>query len=82
MPHADGCCKEPRDCYNIDIPDTEPFGGYTMKIGKEELCPACGKRVEDCVCCPECGHLCALDEGGLYCPVCGPVKSKEEGEVT
>jgi rubrerythrin len=60
---------------------TEPFGGYAMKIGKEEFCPVCGKRVDDCVCCPECGHVCALDEGGLHCPVCGPVKSKEEGEV-
>lgn len=40
---------------------------------KEELCPVCNNRVEDCVCCPECGHVCAHDEDELVCPVCGPV---------
>lgn len=44
-----------------------------LKAEKEELCPVCGNRIEDCVCCPECGHVCAIDEGELVCPVCGPV---------
>jgi hypothetical protein len=52
-----------------------------MITAREELCPSCGKRVEDCVCCPECGHVCALNAEGLYCPVCGPVKPKNEGEI-
>lgn len=46
----------------------------------EEFCQACNKRVEDCICCPECGRLCALDEGGLRCAVCGPVAQKAEAE--
>lgn len=49
-------------------------------IGKEEFCPVCGNRAEDCVCCPECGHECVLDQGELYCPVCGPVKPKVEAQ--
>jgi hypothetical protein len=44
----------------------------------EELCPVCGNRQEDCVCCPECGHECLLNQGEMYCPVCGPVKPKTE----
>ncbi len=52
-----------------------------MITAREELCPSCGKRVEDCVCCPECGHACALNAEGLYCPVCGPVKPRDEGEI-
>ncbi|HLE08136.1 MAG TPA: hypothetical protein VI914_00725 [Thermodesulfobacteriota bacterium] len=51
-----------------------------MKKPKEDICPNCGNRVDECVCCPECGHVCALKDGELYCPVCGPVKPKEEGE--
>ena len=43
---------------------------------KEEFCPVCGNRTEECVCCPECGHECVLDQGGLYCPVCGPAEAK------
>ncbi|HXI10421.1 MAG TPA: hypothetical protein VNK06_06400 [Thermodesulfobacteriota bacterium] len=45
---------------------------------KEEFCPVCGNRVEDCVCCPECGHECTLNQGEMYCPVCGPVQPKTE----
>ncbi len=41
---------------------------------KEEICPVCKNRITDCVCCPECGHVCARDQGELYCPVCGPAK--------
>lgn len=48
----------------------------------EEFCQACDKRVEDCICCPECGRLCALEEGGLRCPVCGPMVPKSEAEET
>ncbi|MDP2689521.1 MAG: hypothetical protein Q8P48_05355 [Deltaproteobacteria bacterium] len=50
----------------------------TAQTPKEEFCPVCGNRTEDCVCCPECGHECVLNEEGLYCPVCGPVKPKVE----
>ena len=48
---------------------------------KEEVCPECGNRLDDCVCCPECGHVCALDSGELNCPVCGPVGGKAEPEM-
>lgn len=46
--------------------------------GTEEVCKQCGMRVEDCLCCPECGHICAIDQGEPYCPVCGPVGGKAE----
>jgi len=37
-----------------------------------ELCPVCKEQTDKCVCCPECGHVCLLDMGELYCPVCKP----------
>lgn len=40
----------------------------------EAVCPVCGNIKSECVCCPECGHVCALDSGGVYCPVCGPAE--------
>lgn len=49
---------------------------------KEEVCPTCGMRVDDCICCPECGRVCALNNGELFCPVCGPVEPKGETEET
>jgi len=52
------------------------------RAAQEEFCPVCDKRVEDCICCPECGHVCTLDQGGLLCPVCGPVVPKVETEET
>lgn len=45
---------------------------------KEETCPVCKNRMDDCVCCPECGHVCVHNEDGLYCPVCGPVEPRAE----
>ncbi len=45
---------------------------------KYEKCPVCGNRIDECICCPECGHICVMDEGELYCPVCGPVPPKGE----
>jgi len=45
---------------------------------KEEICPECKMRADECMCCPECGHVCVLSEDELYCPVCGPVKPKTE----
>jgi len=45
---------------------------------KAEVCPVCGNTIGDCVCCPECGHVCSLNAGELYCPVCGPVKPPEK----
>ncbi|MBI5345435.1 MAG: hypothetical protein HZB83_08920 [Deltaproteobacteria bacterium] len=51
------------------------------KVSKiEEVCPVCENRIEDCVCCPECGHVCDLNAGGLLCPVCGPVEPKVEAK--
>jgi hypothetical protein len=47
---------------------------------KEEICQICGNRTEECICCPECGHVCALDAGELYCPVCGPVGERPAGD--
>lgn len=52
------------------------------RTAQEEFCQACDKRVEDCICCPECGRLCALDEGGLRCPECGQVVQKSEAVET
>lgn len=37
-----------------------------------ELCPVCGQPSRDCSCCPECGHICSLDYGEPFCPVCLP----------
>ena len=42
---------------------------------KNEFCSLCGKSPAECICCPECGHLCALDSGGDYCEVCGSASS-------
>ncbi len=39
-----------------------------------EICDVCKKPIEECICCPECGHICSLDRGELYCPVCFPEK--------
>ena len=39
---------------------------------QEEVCPVCGNSKAECICCPECGHVCAQDNDGMYCPVCGP----------
>ena len=50
------------------------------KKTEEELCPVCENPVSECVCCPECGHVCALDEGELYCPVCSPRRPGGEPE--
>lgn len=44
----------------------------------KELCPACGYPVDECVCCPECGHVCPIDEGETYCPVCGPPEPEKK----
>ncbi len=48
----------------------------TTKMQKDEVCPVCSNRTEDCVCCPECGHECVHDQEELYCPVCGPARPK------
>lgn len=45
---------------------------------KEEKCPVCKNRLDDCICCPECGHVCVVNEEELYCPVCGPTRPKAE----
>ncbi|MGD2080751.1 MAG: hypothetical protein PVJ36_06450 [Nitrospirota bacterium] len=38
----------------------------------DETCPVCKKPKDQCVCCPECGHVCPLELGEPYCPVCKP----------
>jgi hypothetical protein len=43
---------------------------------KTETCPVCQKPEDQCVCCPECGHVCPLDLGEPYCPVCKPEPKK------
>ena len=37
-----------------------------------KTCFVCEKPVYECECCAECGHICSLDYGELYCPVCFP----------
>ncbi len=37
-----------------------------------EICKVCEKPIKECICCPECGHICSLDNGENYCPVCLP----------
>jgi|GEM_PF-2360418 len=49
-----------------------------------EVCEVCKRPVEECICCPECGHICALDEGEYYCPVCLPLrktKADKHGDI-
>src|SRR3989338_8522156 len=45
-----------------------------------EICQICEKSTEKCICCPECGHICGLDNGENYCPVCFP-KKKSSGQL-
>lgn len=54
------------------------MAGKAISTPREEVCAVCGNRVEDCVCCPECGHTCLLESGGLHCPVCGPLEPVPE----
>jgi len=37
-----------------------------------DSCPVCILPMIDCICCPGWGHVCPLDEGEAYCPVCLP----------
>lgn len=62
--------------YNFIMKTDKPMN----KNNQKELCPVCKNPVEDCVCCPECGHMCLLDQGELNCPVCGPKKQGPEEE--
>ena len=43
-------------------------------------CPVCGYPEDECVCCPECGHVCPLDAGEDFCPVCSPRLPGRPGE--
>ena len=36
------------------------------------VCPVCKLPIMECICCPERGHVCPLDQGDSYCPVCSP----------
>jgi len=36
--------------------------------------------VEQCSCCGECGHICSLDYGEPYCPVCFPDQRADRDE--
>ncbi len=42
------------------------------------ICEVCKKPSEECTCCPECGHICSLDYGEPYCPVCLPEKDSDK----
>jgi len=42
---------------------------------KMEICDVCEKPIEECICGPECGHICSLDSGENYCPVCLPERT-------
>ena len=39
-----------------------------------KICHVCEKPADECTCCAECGHICSLDLGEPYCPVCFPEK--------
>lgn len=43
----------------------------------EERCQVCGYPQKDCICCPECGHVCPNDVGESYCPVCSPTSMRD-----
>jgi len=43
-----------------------------------EICEICEEPIDKCICCSECGHICSLDYGELYCPVCFPEKKSDE----
>jgi len=45
---------------------------------KEKICEVCEKPIKKCICCPECGHICSLDRGGYYCPICLPGKNQTD----
>jgi hypothetical protein len=38
----------------------------------EARCKDCGETPAKCVCCESCGHVCPLDMGEQYCPICLP----------
>jgi tRNA(adenine34) deaminase len=44
----------------------------------ENICEVCEKPIKECICCPECGHICSLDRGEYYCPVCFPEKDRTD----
>jgi hypothetical protein len=43
-----------------------------------ETCEICENPVDECICCDGCGHICMLDYGEPYCPVCFPEKKSDE----
>jgi hypothetical protein len=43
-----------------------------------KICEICENPIDKCVCCAECGHICSLDSGELYCPVCFPEKRSDD----
>jgi len=46
-----------------------------------QICKVCNRPVEKCICCPECGHICDLDRGENYCPVCFPKVMPDNDET-
>jgi len=46
-----------------------------------ETCPVCDNPLDQCTCCPEWGHVCLLDLGELFCPVCRPEPKKSTGHT-
>ncbi|MBI4929731.1 MAG: tRNA adenosine(34) deaminase TadA [Bacteroidetes bacterium] len=45
---------------------------------RHEICEVCERPIKECICCPECGHICGLDYGEKYCPVCFPEEKADE----
>jgi tRNA(adenine34) deaminase len=46
----------------------------------KNVCDICGLPLEDCSCCGECSHICSLDYGEEFCPVCFPDQRPKEIE--
>jgi len=52
------------------------------KSDPDDTCPVCGNQADLCICCPECGHVCLLELGEAYCPVCSPIKGEDgKGDI-
>ena len=37
-----------------------------------KICNICDNPIDKCICCEEWGHICPLDLGELFCPICKP----------
>jgi len=44
----------------------------------KDICPDCNLPTDQCLCCEGCGHVCSLDLGEPFCPVCKPAPQTSE----